>query len=72
MADSAGVPERATGKPYGRMFTLPQSLLTTLEATVSRFVDQHGLGKIPPWAYDDMSDVQVKVQITVYRAEGDK
>jgi len=65
MPDPTGVPERATGRPWGRMFTIPRSLLTTIEADISKIVDMHGMGKIPPFAYDNMSDEQVKIQLTV-------
>lgn len=72
MTDAAGVPERAAGKPTGRMFTIRRSLLTTVEATLSRLADHDAMGKIPSFAYDDMGEERVKIQLTVYRAEGDK
>lgn len=70
MTEHTGAPEKAVGKPYGRMFTVRKSMLGALEGTLSTLADQDAMDKLPPTLfYTGMSQEKVKVQLIVFSSE---
>ncbi len=72
MADATGTgeAERSPGRPYGRIFTVRKSYLGMLETNLGRQCADEQAGIIPGHFYDNISGETVRVQLTVFKADG--